>query len=61
MSQKKKPSVYHPEEEDQINQKPMNKLKGNGPPHPNLSFIHAFGDIDNFLSYSIEDQVWTSN
>lgn len=39
----------------------MNKLKVSGPPQPNASIIHCFGDSDQYLSYNIEEQVWTAN
>jgi hypothetical protein len=39
----------------------MNKLKTHGPPHPNVSMIHAFGDSETYLSFNIEEQVWVSN
>jgi hypothetical protein len=42
-------------EEEEYQTKPMNRLKSTGPPRPNLSFIHCFGDSDNFLSYNVEE------
>lgn len=55
MSTQKKIAYSQGMEEEDYTQKPMNKLRTTGPPKPNLSFIHCFGDADNFLSYSIED------
>ena len=38
--------------------RPMNKLKKQGAPYPAQSMIHAFGDNQEFLSYTIEEQAW---
>lgn len=48
-------------DEEEHAARPMNRLKNNGPPQPNMSMIHAFGDSETFLSYNIEEQLWTAN
>ena len=59
MSVKKPQNSKYTEDED-VAQWPMNWLKNTGPPQPNISMIHAFGDSETFLSYNIEEQIWTA-
>lgn len=45
---KKRPLNMSGEEQpdDWSQNRPMNRLKGTGPPYPQTSVIHAFGDSD---------------